>query len=260
MFCSALSSGLSAVADLTANSHPFSLFLNSPKSFRIRTEHPAKDAHPERASRAEGSQFVAQLAFNAPFVFNDLRTPRSMCEGCTHATPQAISLTSQQLHTLTPLFCRPRQLIFCRFSSLRTLCKNTRVWHPECLYGTPGAVGVAFTFLTKNSRSERFVTIDRPVASEKQARRYFVSGLVQGVGYRYFTQDAAERLQLAGYVRNLRDGRVEAYAIGAEDQLVRFLASLKKGPRGAMVQGVVEEPAAPDKQYAREFSITQDDW
>jgi acylphosphatase len=102
--------------------------------------------------------------------------------------------------------------------------------------------------------------MEQLVASEKQARRYFVSGLVQGVGFRYFTQDAAERLHLAGYVRNLRDGRVEVYAIGTEEQLLRFLAALKKGPRGAMVHGVAEEPAAPDEEYAREFSITHDEW
>jgi acylphosphatase len=103
-------------------------------------------------------------------------------------------------------------------------------------------------------------TIPYSVSAEKQARRYFVSGLVQGVGFRYFTQDAAERLHLAGYVRNLRDGRVEAYAIGTEEQLLRFLAALKKGPRGAMVHGVVEKTAAADEQYAKEFSITHDEW
>jgi acylphosphatase len=96
------------------------------------------------------------------------------------------------------------------------------------------------------------------VESEKQARRFFVSGLVQGVGYRYFVQDAADRLHLNGYVRNLRDGRVEVYAIGAEEQFVRLLMALKKGPRGAMVNGVVEEPAAVDAHYAEEFSITHD--
>jgi acylphosphatase len=96
------------------------------------------------------------------------------------------------------------------------------------------------------------------VGSEKQARRYFVSGLVQGVGYRYFTQDAAKRLRLSGYVRNLRDGRVEVYAVGTEEQFVRLLAVLKKGPRGAMVHGVTEEPAAVDEQYSEEFSITHD--
>jgi len=97
-----------------------------------------------------------------------------------------------------------------------------------------------------------------PVSAEKQARRFFVSGLVQGVGFRYFAQDAAERLRLAGYVRNLRDGRVEAYAIGPEDRLVRFLALLRKGPRGAMVHAVAEESAALDAQYENEFSITHD--
>ena len=97
-----------------------------------------------------------------------------------------------------------------------------------------------------------------PVSAEKQAKRFFVSGLVQGVGFRYFAQDAAERLHLAGYVRNLRDGRVEAYAIGTEEHLHRFLAALKKGPRGAMVHGVLEESAALDSQHENEFSITHD--
>jgi len=96
------------------------------------------------------------------------------------------------------------------------------------------------------------------VSAEKQARRFFVSGLVQGVGFRYFAQDAAERLRLAGYVRNLRDGRVEAYAIGTEEHLLRFLATLSKGPRGATVHGVTQESAALDAQYENDFSITHE--
>ena len=100
--------------------------------------------------------------------------------------------------------------------------------------------------------------MNRSVASEKHARRYFVSGLVQGVGFRYFTQDAAERLHLTGYVRNLRDGRVEAYAIGTAEQLARFRAAVEKGPRGAMVHGVVEELAGVDPRFDVDFSITYD--
>ncbi len=96
------------------------------------------------------------------------------------------------------------------------------------------------------------------MSGHKTARKYFVSGLVQGVGFRYFTQDAAERLRLPGYVRNLRDGRVEAYAIGTNEQHSRFLAVLKKGPRGAMVHGVAEEAAEIESQFAEEFSITHD--
>ena len=109
-----------------------------------------------------------------------------------------------------------------------------------------------------NSPFATSATIPKSVSAEKQARRFFVSGLVQGVGFRYFAQDAAERLRLAGYVRNLRDGRVEAYVIGTEEQFLRFLAALKKGPRGAMVHGVVDEPASLDAQYENEFSITHD--
>ena len=94
------------------------------------------------------------------------------------------------------------------------------------------------------------------MATEKIARRYFVSGNVQGVGFRYFTQDEAERLNLAGFVRNLRDGRVEVYAIGAAENLARLRTLLERGPRGAMVQRVVEEAAELDSKYEQEFSIT----
>lgn len=80
--------------------------------------------------------------------------------------------------------------------------------------------------------------------------------MVQGVGFRYFTQGAAERLRLAGYVRNLPDARVEVYAIGTPDQLAKLRATLQRGPRFARVSQVQEEPAAIDPQYSKEFSIT----
>jgi acylphosphatase len=96
------------------------------------------------------------------------------------------------------------------------------------------------------------------MATEQIARRYFVSGIVQGVGFRYFTQDEAERLRLAGFVRNLRDGRVEVYAIGPAETLVRLRTLLERGPRGAMVQNVAEQPAEIDTQFSNEFSITYD--
>ena len=46
------------------------------------------------------------------------------------------------------------------------------------------------------------------------ARRWFVSGRVQGVGFRYFVQDRAEELGVKGWARNLDDGRVEVYGVG----------------------------------------------
>src|SRR5215468_5238934 len=103
-----------------------------------------------------------------------------------------------------------------------------------------------------------FATISTLMATDQIARRYFVSGIVQGVGFRYFTQDEADRLKLCGYVRNLRDGRVEVYAIGAPESLSRLRAMLQRGPRGAMVQHVSEEPANVEAKFARNFSITYD--
>jgi acylphosphatase len=90
------------------------------------------------------------------------------------------------------------------------------------------------------------------------ARRYFVSGIVQGVGFRYFTQDEAERLHLSGFVRNLRDGRVEVYAIGAAENLARLRTLIERGPRGAMVQHIAEESAEVNLRFTEEFSITYD--
>ena len=51
------------------------------------------------------------------------------------------------------------------------------------------------------------------------AKRFYVSGAVQGVGFRFFVEDVAAKLGIAGYVKNLFDGRVEVYAIGSADQL-----------------------------------------
>jgi acylphosphatase len=75
------------------------------------------------------------------------------------------------------------------------------------------------------------------------ARRYFVSGRVQGVGFRYFVQDAAQREGVRGWVRNLGDGRVEAFAQGDADALARFEARVRQGPSMSRVVGVdiVEE-------------------
>ncbi len=90
----------------------------------------------------------------------------------------------------------------------------------------------------------------------KKAARFFVSGFVQGVGFRFFAVAEAERLGLSGYVRNRRDGRVEAYAIGAPEQLAQFRARLENGPRLASVKFVAEEPADIDSQYASGFVTT----
>jgi acylphosphatase len=99
-------------------------------------------------------------------------------------------------------------------------------------------------------------TIYRFVSEPKQARRYFVSGIVQGVGFRYFAQRAAERFQVGGYTKNLPDGRVEVYAIGSAEHLAKLRSALERGPWGASVSEVKEEDAAIDSNYANGFGIT----
>jgi acylphosphatase len=77
------------------------------------------------------------------------------------------------------------------------------------------------------------------------ARRYMISGRVQGVGFRYFTQDAAARENIHGWVRNLSDGRVEIAAEGDADAVQRFEQALRHGPRGARVEQLDIEHTAP---------------
>jgi len=84
--------------------------------------------------------------------------------------------------------------------------------------------------------------------------------MVQGVGYRFFAQRVAARLGLPGYVKNLRDGRVEAYAIGEPTSLAEFRAELERGPSYASVSGVIENDAELEDRYASAFSIEYDSW
>jgi acylphosphatase len=79
--------------------------------------------------------------------------------------------------------------------------------------------------------------------SKIAARRWFVRGLVQGVGFRHFAWNGAMALGLVGYARNLDDGRVEVYAVGAEEKLSQFAALLHQGPRYSDVRGVEEQEA-----------------
>ncbi len=88
-----------------------------------------------------------------------------------------------------------------------------------------------------------------------QARRYWISGSVQGVGFRFFAVRAAQRIGVAGYTRNLRDGRVEVYAVGEADQLASLHQELERGPRAAIVSDVAVEAAPIDRRYADGFSI-----
>lgn len=77
-----------------------------------------------------------------------------------------------------------------------------------------------------------------PEFSDLVAAEVVVSGLVQGVWYRAFTQEAAEELGLKGWVRNLPDGRVQAEVEGPRAQVEELLSRFRIGPPGAVVTDV----------------------
>ena len=86
------------------------------------------------------------------------------------------------------------------------------------------------------------------MAQKSQAKRYFVRGRVQGVGYRYFVQRHAAELGIRGYTRNLDDGRVEVYAIAASGKLSELEGRLWKGPPFSDVRSV-DGMEAPVERY-----------
>ena len=83
----------------------------------------------------------------------------------------------------------------------------------------------------------------------EQALHLYVSGRVQGVGFRDFARREARRLGLGGWVRNLPDGRVEIWAQGPPGALSAFLEQVRRGPRAARVDGVEVQRAAPSAEY-----------
>ena len=85
-------------------------------------------------------------------------------------------------------------------------------------------------------------------------RQIRVRGRVQGVGFRYSLRDAAERLALAGWVRNRSDGSVEALLQGEAAAVDALIAWAHRGPRAAQVHEVaVETP--PDSAALQGFEI-----
>ena len=84
----------------------------------------------------------------------------------------------------------------------------------------------------------------------KIARKFIISGMVQGVGFRFFTQRSAARHQVRGYVRNLEDGRVEALAEGETKAVQAFLEDLTAGPSYSRVEDIEETVLEPTNLYS----------
>lgn len=88
-------------------------------------------------------------------------------------------------------------------------------------------------------------------------KHYLISGRVQGVGYRAFTQRSARELGLRGWVRNLTDGRVEAMVCGSVEAMQRLEVRLKSGPSHGHVETLLVKECAP-VEIGAEFTVRKD--
>lgn len=81
------------------------------------------------------------------------------------------------------------------------------------------------------------------------AAELHITGLVQGVGYRYFCYREAIRLNLTGWVKNINDGSVRALVEGEESDIDALVAQLRKGPFGAHVDNIEVNRREPTGKY-----------
>jgi acylphosphatase len=87
------------------------------------------------------------------------------------------------------------------------------------------------------------------------ARRYRITGRVQGVGYRNYVEHTAGKLNVDGYVRNRRDGSVEVFAMGTDEELEKLRKALERGPIMAQVGRVSEESSDVEAKYVGNFTV-----
>ena len=84
-----------------------------------------------------------------------------------------------------------------------------------------------------------------------------IGGRVQGVGFRWYVVERAQKLNLAGWVRNRSDGKVEIAAAGQRDALADLEAAVKSGPRGARVEEVRALPPIAVDSLRAPFEIVR---
>ncbi len=92
------------------------------------------------------------------------------------------------------------------------------------------------------------------MTSDRAAAHILVKGRVQGVGFRFFTADAAETYGLKGWVRNLPGENVEAEVEGSKPAIENFLEELRKGPTVARVDAIQVDWRPPTGQFT-DFEI-----
>lgn len=85
--------------------------------------------------------------------------------------------------------------------------------------------------------------------------RLRVRGAVQGVGFRWFARETAQRLGVAGWVRNCADGSVEIAVGGDDERVEQFASAMARGPSHASVAAVSRDPLGGAEELVRPFEI-----
>lgn len=105
---------------------------------------------------------------------------------------------------------------------------------------------------TTTATSSKLATATASVPAGVQRVHVFVSGGVQGVGYRAFTESKAGEIGgLTGWVKNLADGRVEAVIEGPPDKIAALLDQMRKGPERSRVDKLQSSREPPTGEFGR---------
>jgi acylphosphatase len=107
--------------------------------------------------------------------------------------------------------------------------------------------------------SDRDQSHAAPAGSEAVVRHVVIRGRVQGVGFRYWTEQQALLRGLDGFVRNRRDGSVEALFCGSAKMVTAMLEVCRKGPPGSSVSAVEDAGGGPEllaeRRRGEHFSV-----
>ena len=121
----------------------------------------------------------------------------------------------------------------------REECRESNIYKANTQLLPPAGTAVRFVF-------ERVMP---KIAEGTRRAHVFVAGRVQGVGFRDFTENQARRLKVAGFVKNLPDGRVEAVIEGPAAAVAALVDEMRRGPRSAKVESIDVKDETPEGEF-----------